>query len=867
MNHDAKIRILMHTDKPGYYRWFRIFFACVLLITTGYTAVHGQEMPREVRGLVMDSVTGERLPLVNIYVEGSDGGCLSSEDGTFRFRSQHPINRLIISSMGYKRRAVDIHPDSALSLRILLTPASVTLVEVTVDPRRRKYSKKNNPAVELMEKIRKSYPLHDPRDSDYYSYDIYEKMVVGLSDFHVPDSGSWSARKMPFIRDYIDTVPYADGPVLKISVKEKTSTRLFSNGDHKGKEIVTGQFTAGIDKSFNQANIQAALEDTFREISIFGNDITILQNRFVSPLSVIGANYYKYFLDTVSDGGKRLLELSFVPHNPESMGFNGKIWVEQGDSTYFVRRIKMRVPKAVNLNFVKNLYIDQTFRRDDIGNRHPVSDDITVEFQLLPGTQGVYARRQTYYTNHSHIPHTRLSKFYNETGNRFILDEAEERDEMFWSQRRMTEMPQSEREMGSLILKLRKLPVFYWGEKILSILVNGYIKTGNRSKFDFGPVNTLVSTNKAEGVRFRIGGMTTANLCPWLFGRGYVAYGLRDRKLKYQAEVDWSFVRKKYHSREFPMHLLRAEYQYDTDRIGEHYLFTNPDNIFLSIKRKGSFLITYRTLARLTYIREFPFNLSLQAGFRFERQESTKWVPFERNDGSLARKYSQSVFFLTIRYAPGEKFVQSASNRAPLNLDAPVFQITHEFGPRGLLGAAFTLNKTEFSFQKRFWFSSFGYLDAVVKYGKLWNPVYYPALLWQNANLSYTIQPESYALLNPMEFAMDQYGSVDLSYFGNGILFNRLPGIKKLKLREVLTFRGFMGHLSSHNNPTLNKSLYRFPSDANVGLMSATPYMEASAGIDNIASVLRVDYVWRLTYRNRPYIDRSGLRVSLHFSF
>lgn len=421
--------------------------------------------------------------------------------------------------------------------------------------------------------------------------------------------------------------------------------------------------------------------------------------------------------------------------------------------------------------------------------------------------------------------------------------------------------------MGSLILKLRKLPVFYWGEKILSILVNGYIKTGNRSKFDFGPVNTLVSTNKAEGVRFRIGGMTTANLCPWLFGRGYMAYGLRDRKLKYQAEVDWSFLRKKYHSREFPMHLLRAEYQYDTDRIGEHYLFTNPDNIFLSIKRKGSFLITYRTLARLTYIREFPFNLSFQAGFRFERQESTKWVPFERNDGSLARKYSQSVFFLTIRYAPGEKFVQSASNRAPLNLDAPVFQITHEFGPRGLLGAAFTLNKTEFSFQKRFWFSSFGYLDAVVKYGKLWNPVYYPALLWQNANLSYTIQPESYALLNPMEFAMDQYGSVDLSYFGNGILFNRLPGIKKLKLREVLTFRGFMGHLSSHNNPTLNKSLYRFPSDANVGLMSDTPYMEASAGIDNIASVLRVDYVWRLTYRNRPYIDRSGLRVSLHFSF
>lgn len=866
-NRDANVLILMHTDK----RWrgyrFLIFLISMLLVWVAADVAYAYEGQYEIRGLVTDSVTRECLPLVNIYVEGSEGGCLSSDDGTFRFRSHSPIERLKVSCVGYEEKVVLVTPDNAFSLDIRLSPKAVTLSEVTIDPRHRKYSKKNNPAVTLMENIRKSYPLHDPRDSTYYSYDVYEKMAVGLSDFHVPDSGSWSARKMPFIRDYIDTVPYAKGPVLKVSVKEKAATRLFCNGDRKGKEIITGQSTAGIDKSFNQANIQAALEDTFREISIFGNDITVLQNRFVSPLSAIGANYYKYFLDTVSEGGKRCLELSFAPHNPESMGFNGKLWVELGDTTYFVRRVKMRVPKAVNLNFVKNLFVDQTFERDKDGNRHSVADDITVEFQLLPGTQGVYARRQTYYSGYSYEPHPRLSQFYTISGNRFLLQSAEERDEIFWNQHRMAEMPRSEREMGSLILKLRKLPVFYWGEKILSILVNGYVQTGNNSKFDFGPVNTLVSTNKAEGVRFRVGGMTTANLCPWIFGRGYVAYGLKDRKWKYRAEADWSFIRKKYHSREYPMHLLRAEYQYDTDRIGEHYLFTNPDNVFLSIKRKGSYLITYRTLGRLTYIREFPFNLSLEAGLRFERQEATDWIRFERSSGSMERSYNQSAFFVTLRYAPGEKFVQSASNRSPLNLDAPVFQLTHEFGPRGLLGAAFTLNKTEFSFRKRFWFSSFGYLDAVLKYGKIWNAVYYPALLWQNANLSYTIQPESYSLLNPMEFALDQYGSLDLSYFGNGILFNRLPGIKKLKLREVFTFRGFMGHLSSHNNPARNPDIYRFPSDADVGLMTATPYMEASVGIDNIASVLRVDYVWRLSYLDRPWIDRSGLRISLHFSF
>ncbi len=820
-----------------------------------------------VSGIVIDSLTNESVSLANVYSIDAEAGCLTTKDGRFRFKSLKPVTRLRVSSMGYITREIVLTPDSAHHLTVALAPSSTTLQEVIVKRGKQKYSRKNNPAVELMEKIRKSYPHADPRDSGYYNFVSYEKMVVGLSDFERPDSGSYSAKKMPFLNDYIDSMPYAMRPVLKVSVREKYSAQLFSPDDRHGKEIILGQQTSGIDESFEQANIQNALEDIFREIDIFGNDITILQNRFVSPLSVIGATYYKYYLDTITEGNKKMLELSFVPHNPESMGFNGKMWLEAGDSTYFVQRLKMRVPKAINLNFVKNLYIDQTFIKDDDGKRHRLTDYITVEFEIIPGTQGIYARRQTIYDRHAYGIKKDYEHFYNLTGNRFLIDGAEERDEAFWAHSRLVDMPQSEQDMGSLILRLRKMPAFYWGEKILSILVKGYIKTGSNSKFDFGPVNTLVSTNKAEGVRFRIGGMTTANLSPNIFARGYFAYGLDDKKWKYRGEIEYSFIPKKYHSREFPVNSIRAEYQYDTDRIGEHYLFTNPDNIFLSLKRKGSFLITYRRLMQIKYTREYANNLSFEVGLKHERQEATKWVTFTRADGSMADHFNQVALFVTLRYAPGEKFMQSASNRLPINMDAPIFQLTHEYGPKKLFGADFTVNKTEFSFQKRFWFSAFGYLDTNVKLTKIWSSVFYPALAWQNANLSYTIQPESYALLNPMEFAMDQFASIDLSYFGNGILFNRIPLIKKLRLREVITFKGFIGHLSKHNNPEHNENLYQFPSDANIGLLTSTPYMEASVGIDNIASILRLDYVWRLTYRNRPYIDKSGLRISLHFSF
>ena len=184
-----------------------------------------------------------------------------------------------------------------------------------------------------------------------------------------------------------------------------------------------------------------------------------------------------------------------------------------------------------------------------------------------------------------------------------------------------------------------------------------------------------------------------------------------------------------------------------------------------------------------------------------------------------------------------------------------------------MLGADFTTNKTEFSVQKRFWFSAFGYCDVIAKGGKIWSKVQYPALTWPNANLSYTVQPESYSLMNPMEFAMDTYAAWDVTYWMNGMIFNRIPLLKELKLREVVNFKGLWGHLSHRNDPAADPSLFRFPEDSKARAMSGTPYMEISAGLDNIFSILRVDYVWRLSYRGTPGAPDSGVRIALHFSF
>lgn len=833
------------------------------------TSAQNRQYPVTViEGVVTDSVTGEPLPYANIFLKGSTSGIASDIDGRFKMSTSTNFTCLHVSVMGYDSKNIFVNKGKHNTLNIRLAPSETMLEEVVVKPAKEKYSKKNNPAVQLMERIRATHPKYNPENHDYYSYDKYEKLVMGLNDFYPDRQSSWLTKKFDFIYEFIDTSEVSGKPILPISVKEKSSRVLYRKDGDKHKEYIAGIKRSGLDEMADEESIQKFLEDVFREIDIFQNDITLMQNRFVSPLSHIAANYYKFYLDTVSVMGERCLELSFAPHNRESFGFTGRMYLPVADSTLFVKKVVLNVPKAINLNYVKNIYIVQNYEQAEDGTRMKVSDDMTVEFEIIPGTQGLYARRQTGYRDFSFDePPKELARYFDKEGEKFTDDFASIQPEQYWHDHRQMPIKENEQAMKKLLARLREVPVFYWTEKVVTVLVSGYIRTGSESKFDFGPMNTTISANTAEGARFRVGGMTTANLSKHWFTRGYVAYGTRDKKFKYGAEVEYSFNEKKYHSREFPIHSLRLEHNYDLDQLGQHYLFTNADNIFLSLKRKPDDKVTYRRLTSLNYKMERKGGFSFDVGFKHEIQEATRWLPFENGYGDCFKRFTEAAFTLTLRYAPGETFYQTKSQRIPINLDAPVFQLTHEYGPKGMLGSDFTMNKTEFSVQKRFWFSAFGYTDIILKAGKIWSQVQYPALMWPNANLSYTIQPESYALMNAMEFANDQYLSWDLTYWANGALFNRIPLIKYLRLREVVSFRGLYGKLSDKNNPELHNELFRFPFDSFATPMKKQPYMELGVGIDNILTILRVDYVWRLTYRDTPNVDRGGVRVQLHFTF
>ena len=817
-----------------------------------------------VRGIVRDSISAEPLPFASVIVTGSANGAIAGDDGIFELSVPDDAKSLQISYMGYEKLILPIRKNSLNTYVAYMKPTSTMLNEVVVH--KGKYSKINNPAVDFLNRLKDRASLTDPLRNDYYGYDKYERITIGLNNFKPEERGSLMKR-FPFLDQHIDTSDVSGKPYLGLMVKEKSSYVYYRRNPNAHREIVDGVRSDGVDEIIDPTSMRVLVEDVMREIDLYQNDITLVQNRFVSPLSRIAADFYKFYLtDTVNVGDERCIVLSFYPHNRAAFGFIGHVYVPENDSTMFIRKVEMYIPRDINLNFVDNLFISQTFEKAPDGSRLKTSDELTMEMSVTGSEKGFFLRRKSVYAGHSFDEVA--DSVFSGGGSEIAIEGASNRDEDYWNEARLTGISKAESTVGDLMQQLHKVPLYYWGEKALKILFSGYVMTGEKSKFDIGPVNSMVSFNSTEDVRLRFGGMTSSELSPRWFGRFYGAYGLKDHRWKYGAELEYSFIDKDYHSREFPVQSMRFTSSYDIERPGQHHLFTSPDNIVMSLKRTTDDLVLYCWLNRLEFNYETRSNFCVGAAVSNIRRESAQTMPFIDGYGNHIDRFTENKFELTLRYAPGEKFFQTRSYRILVNHDALSVTLRQTIAPKNLFGTRYGINATELNIQKRWWFSAFGYLDMYISGGHVWSKSSFLDLHVPNVNNSYIIQPQSFALMNPMEFINSSYTSFDLTYWANGTIFNYIPYLKKLKLREIFGIRGYWGTLDDRNNPTLHRDLLQFPVGAGTTQLNHGPYMEASVGIENIFKVLRVDYVWRLNYLDVPYaIDRHGLRIAVHVTF
>lgn len=843
------------------------FLLCVLI---------GSVSAQELKGKVLS--TDEKGDTVTVYMARLQW--LHTTVGTYtNMRGNYKLpfantDTLIVSYSLYPSDTLIVKKDERQ--RIIFISRAQSLQEVVVSKKRKqKYTRKGNPAVELVEKVIEHKNENRIESTESYKSKIYKKMVMSYGRFNMDFQKNSFNRQLSFLEKYVDTIKTDTMPVLTFSLRESLTDHYYQKSPRKNVNYLYARRMQGVDETFDEEGEGTNLDAMFTEVNIFDNDIELMLNKFVSPLSsTIATTYYHYFItDTVDVDSISCIELSFSPVNSQSFGFTGRLYIVN-DSTYALKKYAINVPVNINMNFVRQLIVEQDFMKVDSNLWAPKASQTFASFSLIKRKKmkQIYVRQNTLWYQYemgATIPDS-LSSVGSET-------EAANVRYRNWQWKRMRPEPLTAQEsvLDSISTELRRLPAFKVLEKTAEIVATGYIATTNERKnslFDIGPVFDMISSNSIEGLRFRLGGMTTAKMNDRWFLTEYFAFGCKDLRIKYNATLIHSFVKKERHFNEFPRNALYLSTSYDLEMLGQSFTYMDRDNFFMSYTVDTlTSAAQYVRRGKLRYVREWPCRVSIDTWLQYEHCEAAGALNYFRinEDGTTTRlaDYRNWEWGITLRWAPGERIYNNQSgkdNLLKLSKNAPVLQLTHT---TGFLDGRTWYNRTELSVEKRFWLSAFGHIDAKLQGGIVWNRVPFPKLFTPPSNRSMFLAPNTFCLIQPMEFIMDKYVALYATYHLKGWIFNRIPLWNRLKLREVLSFNGVYGGLSSKNIPNVNTpGLYVFPDGCSP--MGKVPYMEITAGIENILQVLRIDYVRRLTYaKDMKGWQKNGIRISLNITF
>lgn len=819
-----------------------------------------------VRGVVRDAVTKEKLPFVTVVFDKTTIGTFSDEEGEFRLSNRGNYSSVTASLLGYKPETITIPIGKTTTIEISLEPEDKLLTEVIVRPQKEKYSKKNNPAVELIKKVIAHKEENNITDFSYYQYKEYERIFFALNEYH-PDMPL--LKKYKFLPNYADTSMIDNKVILPFSIRERISDVFYKKENNSTKRIVKGYHIEGLDKTFDTEGLDAIIKEVFKDISIYDNSINLLLQPFVSPLSEHSAvNFYRWYLsDTVTIDQDRYVKLDFAPFNSRDIGFTGNLYISL-DSMYAVKRAVIRTPKKMNINFVQELIIQHDFRKSADNKWIPMEERMAIDVTMADLVKFYIDKTRTYVDFVENQP---MDPVFALSAPEVFEKDYLKRDKNFWADNRPDEHKKDYR-MDEMLEDVNKVFLFRLLLRTGDILSTGYFPTSKdpeTNKLEIGTIPTFYSFNKTEGNRFRMTLSTTKNLHQHLFFYGYGAYGTRDDEFKYYGEATWAFDKIEKHKDEYPKNNLIVAYKYDINTLGQRYTQAERDNILMSIQASGNSKMTYNRQTQIAWDKEFYGGFSFKlTGQTFDERPAANIV-FEKMDENgnvyAVDKVKTTEVMLALRYAPNEKFFQQRRKRHSIPSPRLVMNLTHTMALEDVLGGQYHYNKTSLAISKQFWIAPYGKLYLTAQAEKIWGETPFPFLVTPSANSSYTIQRGNYYLIEPLEFVHDAQASWEIYYHMGGWFLNRVPFLKVLKWREVFGFRGFIGSLNNKNNPEHNRNLLIFPQDTYT--TNRGPYMEYNIGIENIFKLFRIDYVRRINYLDHPNVDKDGFRVSFNLNF
>lgn len=851
--------------------WVRLNLLALWLSVASAALVAQTTTTTTVSGILTDAANGEPLPYVDVYFENTTTGGSTDENGAYEITTRERVTYIVSSYVGYREQKYPIVSGQSQVINIELVADAIEAREAIVTATKQRYSKKDNPAVDLMREVIDRKDINGLSGKPYCTYEKYEKVQVDLNNIGTDFRDRKIFNGLEFVWDYLDSTDAASKPFLPMFLRETASTVYSRAEPATEREYITGSQSTKLDAAIDQSNLDQVINALYAEVDIYENDMLLLEKQFISPLAPLAISFYRfYIIDTILVEGQRATNISFIPKNQSTYGFTGSLYIAT-DSSYQVLGVKMGLYGEVNLNFVRSINIEQTYRKMD-SSFLKVRDQVVMDFALTEKTMGFTGTKTVYHDAFDFAPPVNLSVFEG-IDRVSVSADAEFHDRQFWLEKRQVPLNQNEAGIYQLVDTMANAPKFKRIQKTAKILLTGYVTVG---KFDLGPYTAFFGFNNVEGFKPKFGGQTNTSFSKKIFLQGYTAYGARDQRFKYAGLATYSFNDNYLKN---PRHYVTLSYVHDTDFPGYESGAVPANNIFSSFRWGIVDKMLFSTTTKAEYVKESKsFEYGVSALHAMKRPYGT--LRFESGVQENARAV-ESVNTTEvggfIRFAPNQQYTQRGNTRNRIYNKYPIFSLRYAAGLAGTLGGDYSFHRLEATAFKRFDLSILGSTYLEVSGGKVFGRVPYILMHVPKANQTYGYKTDEYNLLNLLEFVGDQYVDINMRHYFEGFFFNRIPLVKKAKLREVVTFKATFGSVSRQNNPMLDPSLIQFATDDQdrpiTNVLSSQPYMEASVGVMNIAKVLRVDLVQRLTYLDQPNVQQLlgnkglGIRVQLAVGF
>ncbi|KAB1154314.1 DUF5686 and carboxypeptidase-like regulatory domain-containing protein [Flavobacterium luteum] len=810
----------------------------------------------KVSGIVVDN-TNQPVPYANVVFKGSNEGTVTNEDGRFYIESEKTFSALIVSFVGFETKIVPLTKAVNYNFKILLSDGQ-QLNEVVIFTG--KTSKKNNPALDILRKIWERKRKNGLRQFNQYQFDKYEKVEFDMNTIDSAFMKNKIFKGMEFIFNQVDTSKITGKTYLPIFINEALYDVSGDNKLNKRKEKLKANKTSGFE---GNQQILAFVKDLYSDFDIYNNYLTFFDKSFTSPLSRTGIDTYNYVLkDSSFIDNKWCYNIVFYPRRKNELTFKGDFWVS--DTTFAIKKINMAVTKSANINWVKDIYIEQEFEVMNDSVFLLTKDYMMSDFALnkKEKSKGVYGKRTTFYKNHQFNIEKPLA-FYKDEIN-FIDNEVYKKSDEYWKENRFENLSKDELGVYKMLDTLQTVKKFKQIYNLVSILGSGYVQFGN---FDYGPIFSSFGFNEVEGIRLRAGGRTYFGPNDTWRLQGYTAYGFDDNKFKYGLSGKWMADKRN-------RIILSGGNRRDIEQIGASLTTTND---VLGRSFASSALFTTGANGKLTNINltnvaveiEPIKNLIFSTGISYRTLESASntfslnyytTLPSTTNSsGEVKSEVKQSEANFEIEYTPKRKTIGYGVERA--NVDSPYSRLylNYSHGFKGILNSDFKYDKIQLYYKQPIIIGPLGRTNLIMEVGKTFGTVPLGLMSVIPGNQTYFSIENTFNNLNFYEFVSDQYATFQWNHNFNGRLFSRIPFMRKLNWREIIGIKGVYGTISNANR-AINASGLPYNAPENV-------YWEYNAGIGNIFKVFRIDFAWRGSYLNVPETNNFSVKGSFGFYF